>query len=158
MWRYFVQMHDLMFAPLAASAEGVSKCRQNEDGHLRHTRSQLTFEELSCSSRFPFCERNGVDQGVHNAIIHLGTLTTLKIPNDSEIETSVWSQHSSPIVNMQAGLYRLLDASRIPTEPHSKQVVNLRGDVAAIAHQYDRNAEFQNSLFIQVKSYMRITI
>jgi hypothetical protein len=155
MWRYFVQMHDLMFAPLAAAAR--SKCPANEDGPRMHAApSRLTFEELSCSSKFPRCERNGVDQGVHNAIVHLGTLLAKSSPNHSKVETIVWSQHSSPILNMQAGLYRVRDASRPSAEPHAKQVVNMRGDVVAIAHQYDRNADFQSSLFRRVRLYVHL--
>lgn len=43
-------------------------------------------------SKFPQCERNGVDQGVHNVLVHSGDLSNLKI----------FSQSDGPVANLQA--------------------------------------------------------
>ena len=44
------------------------------------------------ASKFPSCERNGVDQGIHNVLVHNKLIPNIK----------VWSQASSPVANMQA--------------------------------------------------------
>lgn len=82
------------------------------------------------SSRFPSCKRNGVDQGVHNVLIHQH-----KIPN-----VKIWGQRESPVANMQAELYNLEDVT----------VRNKLGEVVPVAHQYDRNQELQKKLFSMV--------
>lgn len=79
------------------------------------------------SSKFPSCERNGVDQGVHNVLVHQN-----KIPN-----VKIWGQRDGPVANMQAELYNL----------EGTTVKNKRGEVVAVAHQYDRNQELQKKLF-----------
>lgn len=154
MWSYVLQMHEVMFAPRSASslAEDALLCRPYQYGEgARGEEKEITLAELSCRSRFPQCERNGVDQGAHNAIIHLGALKTLHTDHgDVRIETVVWSQSSSPIVNMQAGLYRVVASGSDSSPAPTKQVLNMNGNVVAIAHQYDRNAEYQSSLFKHV--------
>ncbi len=82
------------------------------------------------SSKFPNCERNGVDQGVHNVLVHQNKIPHLKI----------WSQQESPVLNMQAEIYQL----------NNMQVYNRKGEIAAVAHQYDRNQELQKHLFKEV--------
>ena len=46
----------------------------------------------SQQSQFPSCERNGVDQGVHNVLVHKQLIRSL----------TIWSQYDSPVMNLQA--------------------------------------------------------
>jgi hypothetical protein len=81
--------------------------------------------------RFPTCERNGVDQGVHNVLVHKGLIGGLK----------VWSQRDSPVVNLQAR--RAVVAG--------VEVRNEARGVALVVHQYDRYPELQKGLFAKVR-------
>jgi hypothetical protein len=83
------------------------------------------------SSKFPSCERNGVDQGVHNVLIHKN-----RIPH-----TTIWRQQDSLVLNMQAGMYSLRNGI---------EVLNKNGAPAAVCHQYDRNQDLQKKLFKEV--------
>ena len=83
------------------------------------------------SSKFPSCERNGVDQGVHNVLIHKN-----RIPH-----TTVWRQQDSLVLNMQAGMYSLRNGI---------EILNRNGVRAAVCHQYDRNPDLQKQLFKEV--------
>lgn len=89
------------------------------------------------SSLFPTCERNGVDQGVHNVLVH-----QKKIPN-----LTIWNQRDGPVVNMQAEMYRL----------NGMEVKNMEGQLVAVAHQYDRNQELQKLLFKEVCVCMSVS-
>ncbi len=80
---------------------------------------------------FPQCERNGVDQGVHNVLVHTGKIHHLK----------VWSQKQSPVLNLQA---------RLAVVKENGRVLNLAGDEVAVVHQYDRYESLQRLLFEKV--------
>jgi hypothetical protein len=82
---------------------------------------------LSQQSLFPQCERNGVDQGIHNVLVHKGMIKNLKI----------FSQRDSQVVNLQAKTAIV----------NGKLVLNANGDKVAVVHQYDRYPELQKSLF-----------
>ena len=82
------------------------------------------------SARFPTCERNGVDQGAHNVLVH-----TNKLQN-----AIVWSQHNSPVANMQAKVAGI----------RNNRVFNTNGDEVTVVHQYDRFPQLQTYLFSQV--------
>jgi hypothetical protein len=87
----------------------------------------LNKTELSRESRFPGCERNGVDQGVHNVIVHTHALGTTAI--------KMYSQVDGPVANMQAGLARVFDDAT---------VTNAQKQPVAIAHQYDRDGDLRD--------------
>lgn len=83
------------------------------------------------ASRFPSCERNGVDQGSHNVIIHKGVLPGV----------TKWPQASSPVANMQAKVAKI--------KPNF-EVVNSLDQKVAVVHQYDRFPKLQSYLFGKV--------
>eukprot|EP01033_Poteriospumella_lacustris_P007502 gene7502-5392_t len=96
---------------------------------------------LDLSAKFPSCERNGVDQGVHNVLVHRGALAPV----------TVWMQQDSPVANLQA---QVADVS--VTSPPSDgatygiRVKSRRGDGAPdalVVHQYDRHPVLQRALF-----------
>lgn len=82
---------------------------------------------ISQSAKFPKCERNGVDQGIHNVLVHQQMIPGLKI----------WSHTDGPVANLQA------QKSRI----NSGKVFNQVGDTVAVVHQYDRRPDLQKLLF-----------
>ena len=78
-------------------------------------------------SKFPTCERNGVDQGAHNVLVYKGAIPKMKI----------WNQVDGPISNLQAAQYDLKD----------NVVYNRNGIKTAVVHQYDRSQILQKYLF-----------
>lgn len=93
-------------------------------------------EEISASSglspKFPSCERNGVDQGVHNVLVHSDLIPHL----------TIFSQSNGQVANLQAGVARVTS---------NNEIVNGQGRKVDIAHQYDRNAILQQWLFKKVR-------
>lgn len=89
--------------------------------------------QLSMSSKFPECERNGVDQGVHNVLVHKDIIKHLSIMSESD----------GYVVNMQGRTANVVN----------KQVSNSKGDIFPIVHQYDRYPTLQKALFSEVKQH-----
>ncbi len=79
---------------------------------------------------FPKCERNGVDQGVHNVLVHTGLLSVV----------TVQYEHQFPVINLQA--YPQLTASA--TQP--AVLLSERGTKYSLVHQYDRLSSLQLAL------------
>ncbi|CAM9713655.1 unnamed protein product, partial [Phaeothamnion confervicola] len=78
------------------------------------------------------CERNGVDQGVHNYLIHIGAIP----------DVQTFGQESGPVANMQ--MYKLAGSSKDGSIP---VVQNRAGKAVVVAHQYDRNKAFMAQVF-----------
>ena len=68
---------------------------------------------------FVQCERNGVDQGVHNVLIHEKQVLSAKLV----------SQRDALVANLQA---------KVAKVDVSHTVRNLKGEAVAVVHQYDR--------------------
>jgi len=81
------------------------------------------------TAEFAKCERNGVDQGVHNVLLHTGKITT---------PVHQFDQRSGPVANMQAHVMDLKS---------NFDVVNKEGKKVAIMHQYDRYETLTHFLF-----------
>jgi len=82
---------------------------------------------ISKVAKFPRCERNGVDQGIHNVLVHKKVISFLKI----------FSQSDGPVANLQAQRARVRDG----------EVFNQNGDLVPVVHQYDRRPDLQKALF-----------
>ena len=82
------------------------------------------MSETMETKQFANCERNGVDQGVHNVLVHTQQIPGLK----------VLDQRSGWVANMQAKSAVINDFN---------QVSNQRGNLVAIVHQYDRFRQLQ---------------
>jgi len=113
------------------------------------TMSALVSGKQPNLAYFPKCERNGVDQGVHNVIVH-----TNMVPS---IHSKVFSSSDGPVSNMQSKLYELSISAK---GAEIKEIIASRSrEKVYIAHQYDRNTEFQSYLFKRVSStYMYVCI
>lgn len=83
--------------------------------------------------KFPTCERNGVDQGVHNVLVHKKLISNIKIV----------LQKDSTILNMQAKKGTFDEVDYV--------VKNMNGHLATVVHQYDRFHTLQKYLFKKVK-------
>eukprot|EP01038_Epipyxis_sp_PR26KG_P009891 gene9891-13305_t len=81
---------------------------------------------------FPKCERNGVDQGVHNVIINLNLLQINK--------NMIFYPEDFPVINMQSA------QSYLPSTDRPNLLLNNEGNKFSIVHQYDRNNDFQIQL------------
>ena len=82
------------------------------------------------SAKFPECERNGVDQGTHNVLVHKNLISNMKF----------WSQSNGPVANLQAKRARV----------SGDEVFNNENHKVAVVHQYDRNPQLQKLLFQKV--------
>jgi hypothetical protein len=82
------------------------------------------------TNHFPTCERNGVDQGLHNVLVYTKQIQNLRI----------WSQADSPVLNLQAKVARV----------DGMKVSNMKGMVVPVVHQYDRYPDLQKLLFKEV--------
>ena len=85
------------------------------------------MSETMETPQFAKCERNGVDQGVHNVLVHTGQIPGLR----------VLDQQSGWVANMQAGRALISSSS----------VSNRKGQKVAVVHQYDRYRDLQKSYF-----------
>ena len=72
------------------------------------------------TAEFAKCERNGVDQGVHNVLLH-----TERVKKDVVRQ---FDQRTGPVANMQAHVMKLKE---------NMEVVNDKKEKVAIMHQYD---------------------
>ncbi len=90
---------------------------------------------------FPQCERNGVDQGVHNVVIYNGYLEKLFETNKESL-IKQWNQKDTPVCNMQAKVCQIRNSQM--------DVINTKGEIVHVVHQYDRFPELQKVLFSKV--------
>jgi len=81
---------------------------------------------------FALCERNGVDQGVHNVLIQTGRLKT------AGVSVFRHDQSSGEVANMQAGIMSVTA---------NFLVRNKNNAVVPVVHQYDRYEKLMNDMF-----------
>jgi hypothetical protein len=75
----------------------------------------ITGKDQQLGGKFPQCERNGVDQGVHNVLVHTGALGRLGLKQ--------WGQAEGPVANMQARMARI-DCKPVSEPFHEIPTVN----------------------------------
>eukprot|EP01031_Cornospumella_fuschlensis_P032101 gene32101-38820_t len=91
-------------------------------------------EKINSFNKFPRCERNGVDQGLHNVLMHLGLL------GGANIHIHKHEHFSYPVINMQTAM--LIVSHRVD----KGKVYMSGGQLYSIVHQYDRHTELQQQL------------
>lgn len=80
---------------------------------------------------FPSCERNGVDQGIHNVIVHLKLIPKIIIHQETGLVGNAdYSRRGPFVVNMQASTSFLVENS---------VVFDSYANAIPVVHQYDRN-------------------
>ena len=100
----------------------------------------LMKHRKSIKHQFPTCERNGVDQGLHNVLVY----------NNAIPKLMKWDQSSGPVANMQAKV------ARIRKEGNDLAVYNRQNQRSLVVHQYDRNPELQQYLFEKYVTWMNV--
>eukprot|EP01031_Cornospumella_fuschlensis_P035751 gene35751-43367_t len=91
-------------------------------------------EKINSFNKFPRCERNGVDQGLHNILMHLGLL------GGTSIQIHKHEHFSYPVINMQTAM--MIVSHRVD----KGKVYMSGGQLYSIVHQYDRHTELQQQL------------
>lgn len=99
-------------------------------------------ELVNAAEHFPHCERNGVDQGVHNVLVHAF---------QRDLNIRVLYPEDFPVVNMQSGKEMTIISS---DEAGRKRVYMTRQEENnpsqkesfAVVHQFDRDNDLQASL------------
>jgi len=81
------------------------------------------------SADFQKCERNGVDQGIHNVVLHKNMVSNV-----------IFHRQSNGVVaHMQANIMKHVSGTT--------EVRNVEGKTAIIVHQYDRDKDLMKELF-----------
>ena len=111
------------------------------------TKMTKTILDLDNESPISFqtCERNGVDQGVHNVLVH-----TKQIP-----KLVLKSQRHGLVCNLQSRIadvkpFKVISPSDLLKKKGIQKGLEVRsplGHLYAIVHQYDRNAELTKYYF-----------
>ena len=117
----------------SSTYRSITSAGQANRLELKDMLNEISVTNLA--HKFPTCERNGVDQGVHNVLVHTNLIPFLK----------TFKQHDSPVVNMQGGM------ASVKLDGELMVVHNARGVKTAVAHQYDRNKELMEHLFQRVR-------
>jgi hypothetical protein len=103
-------------------------------GSLKYLKlmSSILLGTANMGEYFPACEHNGVDQGVHNAVIHLGLMPGLEVKTEENF----------PLVNIQSS--KMFSAAGITLDSIKFQGRRglgnriIGGNPMAVIHQYDR--------------------
>lgn len=100
---------------------------------------------VNAGEHFPHCERNGVDQGIHNVLVH-----TL----NAGLNVQILYPEEFPVVNMQSGKEQTIIGSEPGINGDIKRVYMTRRFIKdsseresfAVVHQFDRDNDLQASL------------
>jgi hypothetical protein len=121
--------------------------------YLRIFSSILQASTHPIANSFPSCERNGVDQGIHNVILGLKLLSSQSTAPETEtaVAPSLHTERSFPVTNLQHSQLMSQIAMMNPSGTHAyftpKEGHLLQGsgsrDVFALVHQYDRYFQLQ---------------
>lgn len=101
----------------------------------------LVQNRKAIKHQFPKCERNGVDQGLHNVLVY----------NNAIPKMMKWDQSSGPVANMQAKVARIRKEA-----DNELKVYNRQNQLSAVVHQYDRNTALQQFLFERYVTWMNV--
>jgi hypothetical protein len=96
--------------------------------------------ESNIMNYFPRCERNGVDQGIHNVIMHKNLIPSIKI----------LSGFNDIAIHMQSASAYILDFSPV-------QVFNGNNTLLPVVHQYDRSFTLTSSLASEYVSWVNMS-
>lgn len=110
-------------------------------------------------SKFPLCERNGVDQGIHNVIIHLGLIDHVKINYEADfplvhLQSTVTATLGSPEKYQHERRQEHIEGK------HKKErlvMAGISGITSSIVHQYDRHYQFQKYIYGQYVYWNNVT-
>jgi hypothetical protein len=128
---------------------GVSIASFDKGRYYVHLMSSILIGESGLTERFPACEREGVDQGVHNVIVHLGLVPGMEAK--SEVEFPLVNIHSSEVWNNPGMLLENLQ-----THTYDRVLNSIHIQPLAVVHQYNSVASLSQELaekFVYWKNY-----
>ena len=112
--------------------------------HYIKTMSEILQGRHALSPFFPKCERNGVDQGIHNVLLHAGIVPGLQHHSQSTFP--------SVVSHMQSDLYAEVSTGTPPLVTSASG----EGKPVSIVHQYDRLESLQKRLAEHYVDWMDI--
>ena len=112
--------------------------------HYFKAMSEILQGRHSLSPYFPQCERNGVDQGIHNVLLHAGIVPGLQHHSQSTFP--------SVVSHMQSDLYAEVSTGTPPLVTSAGG----EGKPVSIVHQYDRVESLQKSLATHYVDWMDV--
>ena len=92
------------------------------------------------TSKFPQCERNGVDQGVHNVLVHSKLIPSVQVEYP----------YSFPVINMQSS------PEFVPINETSTELRDGNNKLFSIVHQYDRLMTYQRALALKYVNWVNM--
>jgi len=95
--------------------------------------SRVLLGKSHITKKFPHCERNGVDQGVHNVLVNAGLLPSAKVEYPDTF----------PVINMQSS------PEYTPSSDSDTHLMNNANQLFSVVHQYDRITTFQRALAVK---------
>lgn len=102
------------------------------------------YAKVANRGKFPVCERNGVDQGVHNVLVHEKAIPNLHIYSHKEGLVANLQAQRSTLHLSTASLYG------------RKLVTNGDGAPVSVVHQYDRKPDLQQILFEKYVDWVKV--
>lgn len=114
--------------------------------YVRRMADIISGEEkqlMRASEHFPHCERNGVDQGVHNVLVHAF---------QGDLNIQILYPEDFPVVNMQSGKEMTIISQESEASGPVRRVFmrhpqqSNSNEAFAIVHQFDRDNDLQASL------------
>lgn len=114
---------------------GISMATMDKAQEYLTVMSRIMTGQSMLGQRFPKCERNGVDQGVHNVVVHMALVNSITIHHETDF----------PITHLQA------TSSIDPAFINDPFAIELTFGVEtplvlSVVHQYDRFAMVQLAL------------
>jgi hypothetical protein len=118
---------------------GVTLASYEKGRYYVKLMSSILQGESGLSQNFPSCERAGVDQGVHNVVVHLGLVEGLEIK--SEAEYSLVNIHSSEVWNNPG-----MQLENLQTHTYDRTLNSINIQPLAVIHEYDSVVSLSSEL------------
>eukprot|EP00981_Chlorochromonas_danica_P000174 scaffold47_cov172-Ochromonas_danica.AAC.14 len=117
---------------------------------------EKAIEVLSRDLSFPSCERNGVDQGVHNVLIyfHLSPARIIFPPDSAVIHLQAVLELYPPVFSLQR---KTVLTSKNKEQEGTVVVASHNNQMFSIVHQYDRLRKYQSALLPQYVSWVNFS-
>lgn len=115
--------------------------------------SDILLGKSHLSKKFPVCEENGVDQGIHNVILSLGLIEGFESIPDYYYDAA--NDNVSPVVNLQSSSVtsKYVEQGNKITEIRSVQSTSL----FPVVHQYDRLFKYQLEMVNKYANWVNAT-
>lgn len=143
---------------------GISLANINEASQYTKTFANILLgNQNEIKNKFPQCERNGVDQGVHNVLMHLKALKNIQIKDESTFPvTHLQNSYFTSETNLLSVPESALSTTAMTGTAASKKTIKSKNNnlyavstpnsintKLSVVHQYDRWHSYQVSLAVR---------